>query len=416
MAKEMTESRKPKANHRPKHGEGSFYWRATDQRWVGTLEAGWTPTGARRRIVVTDKDEDRAWDKLQAKRKQVQLEGLQAALQKEITVAAWVKEWLKIQSSRLRPKTYNGHSSYMRRWVIPAIGRRQLSELTAADVRAVANDALEAGLSTTTAGNMQGVLQKCLRDARIEGYAVPTAPLEVPKPSKNANTGRTAIPTADARKLLKTALTQKDGSRWIAALLQALRQGERLGLLLEDIDFDKKIINIRWQLQELVRSPSGSGYRIPKDYLAEQLEGRWHLVKPKSDASDRAIPLLPWFAKTLRAWLEVSPSSPHGLVWPGEGGAIITPEQDRADWYALQDTAKVVKTYRRGESGPPRFVLHEARHTTATLLLEAGVDPEVVKAIMGHSNIVTTAGYQHVSQELMREALDRVHQNLALGS
>lgn len=407
-------AKQPKPSHQPQHGEGSFYWRAKDDRWVGTLEAGWTPKGSRRRIVVTDKDEDRAWDKLQAKAKQIELDGLQAALQKDITVAAWVKEWLKIQAGRLRPKTYSGHASYMRRWVVATIGQRKISDLTVADVRAVTNAALNAGRSTTTAGNMQGVFQKCLRDARLEGYAVQAALLDVPKPEKNTNHGRAAIPTSDAKKLIKTAMQHKDGSRWVAALLQGIRQGERLGLLREDIDFDKKTISIRWQLQELARDPATKKYRVPSNYIAEQLEGRWHLVAPKSESSERVIPLLPWFEKALEAWLEASPPSPHGLVWPGPKGTLITPEQDRADWYALQDAAGVVKTYRRGQSGPPRFVLHEARHTTATLLLEAGVDPEVIKSIMGHSDIVTTAGYQHVTQELMAEALSRVGSALAL--
>lgn len=59
-------------------------------------------------------------------------------------------------------------------------------------------------------------------------------------------------------------------------------------------------------------------------------------------------------------------------------------------------------------------MLHEARHTTATLLLSVGVDPEIIKAIMGHSKIVTTQGYQHVSQEMMRAALEKGASALAL--
>ena len=56
--------------------------------------------------------------------------------------------------------------------------------------------------------------------------------------------------------------------------------------------------------------------------------------------------------------------------------------------------------------------LHAARHTTATLLLEQGVDAEVIKQILGHSQIVTTRGYQHVSLELARRAVDELGQSL----
>ena len=44
-------------------------------------------------------------------------------------------------------------------------------------------------------------------------------------------------------------------------------------------------------------------------------------------------------------------------------------------------------------------MLHEARNTTATLLVEAGVDPKIIKAILGHSSIVTSRGYLHVNQD-----------------
>jgi len=89
----------------------------------------------------------------------------------------------------------------------------------------------------------------------------------------------------------------------------------------------------------------------------------------------------------------------------------VTPKRapvDRAEWHAILDEAGV-----RHPSGR-HWHLHEMRHTTATLLLEAKVDPETVKAIMGHSSIVTSRGYQHVSQELARKALETVGARLTL--
>lgn len=49
-----------------------------------------------------------------------------------------------------------------------------------------------------------------------------------------------------------------------------------------------------------------------------------------------------------------------------------------------------------------------ARHTTAALLLAAKVDPAIVKDIMGHSDVVTTMGYQHSNQVLSLDALGKV--------
>jgi mRNA-degrading endonuclease toxin of MazEF toxin-antitoxin module len=75
---------------------------------------------------------------------------------------------------------------------------------------------------------------------------------------------------------------------------------------------------------------------------------------------------------------------------------------------SLQDAAEV-----RHPEGR-HYMLHEARHTTATLLLEAGVSEAVIIAIMGHSSIAVTRGYQHVSQTLARKAMDDVAAKLGL--
>ncbi|MER7318221.1 tyrosine-type recombinase/integrase [Streptomyces albidoflavus] len=50
---------------------------------------------------------------------------------------------------------------------------------------------------------------------------------------------------------------------------------------------------------------------------------------------------------------------------------------------------------------------HDLRHSTATLLLEQGVDLVVIKELLGHAHIGVTAGvYAHVRLRLQRQAID----------
>ena len=56
-----------------------------------------------------------------------------------------------------------------------------------------------------------------------------------------------------------------------------------------------------------------------------------------------------------------------------------------------------------------RHRIHDARHSTATFLLEAGVDIKVVAEILGHSQSwFTRDTYQHVSQRLQSEAAEQM--------
>ena len=53
---------------------------------------------------------------------------------------------------------------------------------------------------------------------------------------------------------------------------------------------------------------------------------------------------------------------------------------------------------------PPRF--HDLRHSTATLLLRAGVDHHRVQRILRHSDVRTTLGtYGHLDVEDLRAAV-----------
>ncbi|MFI2079566.1 tyrosine-type recombinase/integrase [Streptomyces rubiginosohelvolus] len=50
---------------------------------------------------------------------------------------------------------------------------------------------------------------------------------------------------------------------------------------------------------------------------------------------------------------------------------------------------------------------HDLRHSTASLLLEQGVDLVVIKELLGHAHIGVTAGvYAHVRLCLQRQASD----------
>lgn len=390
-------------------GTGSVFQRKRDGKWVAQLEAGFTAAGSRRYITKSADTETQAKTLLRAMRNKVAKEGVPVA-GSTTSVKRWVETWLPIYQQDVRPSRYTDVNGVMRRYVVPAIGRRRLDKITPADVRAVHKACRDAGYGEATALRAHDALMVMLKAATVEGHKVPSNAFLVKRP-RLPESDRDAIPMEDAAALLRAAATRPDAARWVAALLQGMRQGECLGLTWDCVDLDGGTLDVSWQLQRLpYEDRAAETFRVPRSYRCKRLVGAAHLVRPKSVKGRRVIPLAPGMADTLARWKQVAPPNPYGLVWT-EDGRPVRKEVDRAAWFDLQDAAQVARS---DDTEGRRHTLHEARHTTATLLLEVGVDPEVIKAILGHSSIVTSRGYMHVNQALARKALADVAERLQL--
>jgi integrase len=60
-------------------------------------------------------------------------------------------------------------------------------------------------------------------------------------------------------------------------------------------------------------------------------------------------------------------------------------------------------------AGVPRITFHGLRHTSATLLLKAGVAPHVVQQRLGHKRIEITLGiYAHALPSMQQDAAHKL--------
>lgn len=387
-------------------GEGGVTKRK-DGRYMGSIENGYNPDGSRRRKYVYGATQRDIVVKLAAERKAIAEHGA-ALVTTRATVKAWATTWLEMHEDTVRSSSEATDRSAVNLWIIPVLGRKRLDTLTPTDVRTLTTTIVNAGRSTTTAHRAHVVLLKMLRDAILEGHRVPPRVLLVKGPPL-ATHDRDAIPLPDALRILDVASRRPDASRWVAALLQGMRQGECLGLTWGAIDFVAERITVDWQLDTLPYLDRAAGtFKVTPGLRVRHLEGAWHLTEVKTSHGERTIPLVPWMAASLTAWRQVAPPSRHDLIWPRPDGRPRSDKEDRREWERLQDEAGV-----RHASGR-YYGVHEARHTCATLLMVAGVDPKVITAILGHSSIVTSRLYMHVDETTKRAALDDIAGRLGL--
>jgi integrase len=206
--------------------------------------------------------------------------------------------------------------------------------------------------------NLHRVLHAALNVALRRGLIVknPASLVRAPNPEPKAIQPLTA---SEAKLVLAEAAKQPDGVRWWIAVLLAMRQGEVLGLQWADVDLERGVLLVRRDLAK-----SGKA---------------------------RAIPLPGQIVTMLGALDRTS-----NYVFPRTSGLKRDAKQDWNEWQLIL-----------ARCGLPRHRVHDARHTTPTLLLELGVPARVVSEIMGHSTIAMTMNvYTHVHDPALRSALE----------
>jgi len=379
---------------RRQRGEGGLYQRG-DGMWVGVVDLGWV-NGKRTRKTVSSKSQMVAHRKLTALKRTLADTG--AAPDAQMTVERWLEHWLAdIASPRTKPRTMQGYRTTVRQHLLPHLGKRRLDQLAQQHVRAMHRALEDQGLAAGTILKAHRVLAKALTDAVREGRAVRNVATLVDAPRRSV-TNRGSLTAEQARQILLHPDPMR--TRWGAALLIGARQGEALGLEWDRVNLHEGWVDLSWQLQRLGYVKGTKRLDVPAGFEHQQIDGGLCLTRPKSRSGQRVIPLPPPMA-----WLLEQTPYPlrTGLVFTRPGGRPIDPSQDNKAWHAMLD-----------DVGLPSVPLHAARHTTASLLLQIGVDPEVIKAILGHSSIVATRAYMHTSRTLTTDAMRRYGEFLAL--
>ena len=383
-------------------GMGSLYQNSRGQ-WVAAVEAGWTAQGTRRRLTFKARTEAEVRARLAEAQRRIATEG-PAVTFATVTMKRWADEWLAQRQRIVRPGTFVADRSAVRRWIIPTIGHLRLDSLTPSDIRKVVASQEEASLALASMQRTHAVLRKLLTDALADGYQVGQRARETAGPGQGRSL-RQSLSVTDAMRILAVAASRPDSSRWAAAFVEGLRPAEALGLTWDMIDLDGETMTLAWQLKALPyvehRNPD-SGFRVPRGFESRHLQGAYHLVRPKTRAGSRVIPVVPWIVDALKEW-RGQLSSPHGLVWPKDDGTPRSAEFDRREWYEIVERAKVTVTLPDGQSRRP--LLYEARHTAATLMLANGIDETTIKAVLGHSSVLSTQSYLHTDRTRTRAAL-----------
>jgi integrase len=401
------------------NGRSSIHRRRNGEGWEGWVSFGVDPTtGARVRKHVRGRTKTEVADKI--KRLESDRDGGYSAASRDLTLLEWLDEWIGGQRASVRPKTLAGYKvdrSYVEAF---GIGKIKLTKLTPEDIerlyeRVLARPTCSAG----TVAHLRRTLSAALNTAVGRGRLARN-PVKAARTPTHQTEEVEPFTVSEAKRILAAAKHRRNGASWSMRLALGLRQGEILGLQWSDVDLDEGTVRIRRQLQRLTWEhgcgrPSECTHprtgKLNRGADCPQRHGGGLVVaEPKSKAGRRIIALPAPLASDLREHYEAQADErvAAGSLWRGGGwlfasevGGPTDPRQDHRAWVDLLARA-----------GVRAARLHDARHTAATLLLVMGVDSRTVMALMGWSSFALVQRYQHVVDELRREAAVRMGRTL----
>ena len=239
------------AKRRPS-GDGMVRKR-DDGRWEGRIVVGHKENGdSIFRYIYADTQKELT-TKL---RQNIDIyQGIDLTEQSRMTLAEWLEQWLGQMSAILRPSTLEHYQRDMANYVIPYLGQKSLSQMTAADLRKL-YDILKRngrmsprpgqgrGLSSTTVHGIHTTLHHALR-AAVEQGLIPANPADEVDPPKVIRQPMNVLNEEQLDTFM--AIIQKD-SLWYdffyTELTTGLRRGEICGLMWSDFDERGGILKI----------------------------------------------------------------------------------------------------------------------------------------------------------------------------
>lgn len=167
-----------------------------------------------------------------------------------------------------------------------------------------------------------------------------------------------------------------------------LRQGEALALKWSDIDFENKKITV--------------------DKTATRIKEKQTLQTPKTKNSRRVISIDPTTLSILKSWKkdQIKIYFKNGKRFEGDDNFIFT--NQRAEWVHIHNFIRYFKRFIADHKLKP-ITPHGLRHTHASLLFSAGVEPKNISDRLGHSTVqITLDLYTHITEEQRTDTVEKL--------
>jgi len=363
--------------------------------WRCTGEGPRNPsTGKRRQITRRGKSKSEARERVE---KAITELKKAYTFDTKITFDEFSQDWLKLYRMKGNKETTNEHRAYCISLLNRYLAKKKMTAISAIELQGVLNHLFENGTAFNTLRGTHNAAKMIFAYAKETGL-IEINPVEATFVPKKKMTLEEAT-TEDTAKLYLETDELKEFLSYVAKhrnimyrtliytiAFTGMRPGEAIALKLEDVDLDKKIININKTV-----------------YAKKSIRGDFELTPPKTFGSIRSVDIDDIVVEKLRQlyqWSEDRDWIKSDFVFGDKEGIPPTVKMLNHTVRRLGALIDINKQFRT-------YIL---RHTHISLPAEAGVDLNFIMNRVGHKNSETTTKiYLHVTSGMRVAATEKMH-------
>ncbi len=404
-----------------KDNKGRALWKGESQRqsdmmYVYTYT---DPFGRRRYVYAKELVRLREKEKKLAKD---QLDGLDVYAAGNADLNFVFERYISTKTE-LRRTTYSNYTYMYDHFVRDGFGRRRIGGIKYSDVlyfyyHLINEMKLQINTLETIHTILHPTFQLAVRDDIIRNNPSNGVMAEIKKKTGKNHGVRHALTLEQQRAFMNYTSNNPVFCHWAPLFTVLLgtgcRIGEVIGLRWEDLDFEKRLININHSVTYYPRR-------------GDTTKCEFAVSLPKTGAGIRTIPMMEAVYDAFQKEYEYQKESGFnatvlegmtGFIFRNRFGNLHNPQAVNRAIKRIRESynAEEILNAKKEKRQPviiPHFSCHHLRHTFCTRFCENETNIKVIQAVMGHANIETTMDiYAEVTDMRKTEAIENLSHNL----